>query len=67
MDAVLTSFNLSGNVYFLTGVQNNSVTAVANIFIDTCQFQNYIISALSNGLSDHDAQLFRINDTNLNI
>jgi len=38
LDAVLTSYNLSGRVYFLTGVQNNSATAVANIFIDTREF-----------------------------
>jgi hypothetical protein len=67
LDAVLTSYNLSGRVYFLTRVQNNSATAVANTFIETCDFENYIISTLSNGLSDHDALLVRINDMDLKI
>jgi len=62
LDAVSTSYNLSGRVYFLTRFQNNSATAVANILINTYEFENYIISTLSNGLSDHDAELVRIND-----
>ena len=37
LDTVLTSYNLSGRVYFLTRVQNNSATAAASIFIDTCE------------------------------
>jgi len=67
LDAVLNSYNLSDRVYFLTRVQNNSATAVANVFIDTCEFENYIISTQPNGLSDHNAHLVRMNDINLKI
>jgi len=67
LDTVLTSYNLSGRVYFLTRVQNNSATAAASIFIHTCEFENYIIFTLSNRLSAHDAQLVRISDIDLKI
>lgn len=67
LDAVLTSYNVSSRAYFLTRVRNNSATAVANIFIDTCEFENYIMSTLFNGLSNHNAHLVRINDIDLKI
>jgi hypothetical protein len=67
LDSLLASYNLISTVHFPTRIQNNSVTAVDNIFINISKFDDYIISPLDNGLSDHDAQLIIINDINLKI
>ena len=53
--------------YFPTRIQNNSVTALNNIFISVSKFENCIISPLVNGLAHHDAQLIMTNDINLKI
>jgi len=60
LDTLLASFNLSSTVYFPTTLQNKSATATDNIFIDTSKFAHYVISPLYNGLSDHDAQLIKV-------
>ena len=52
-------------VQFPTRTQSLSSTAIDNLCIDTYKFQNYTVSPLYNGLSDHDAQLLTINDANL--
>jgi hypothetical protein len=61
---VLLSYNLTGTVHFPTRVQNQSNTAIDNIFIDNSKFTKYNVSPVYNGLSDHDAQLL-IKDINL--
>jgi hypothetical protein len=35
-------------------------TAIDNIFLDTSQPEDYNVTALLNGLSDHDAQLLTL-------
>jgi len=65
LDAVLLSYNLFAIVHFPTRSQYQSSTAIDNIFIDTYKFTNYIVFPLHNGLSDHDAQLLKLNDVNL--
>jgi hypothetical protein len=50
-------FNLVSTVDFPMRLQNNSATAIDNIFIDVSLQRNYVIYSLCNGLSDHDAQL----------
>jgi hypothetical protein len=67
LDALLSSFNLSSTVYFPTRLENKSATAIDNVFIDTCNFPNYVVSPLYNGLSDHDAQLFKLSDIDIKI
>jgi len=67
MDALLYPFNLSGTLYFPTRLQNKSAKAIDNIFIDTSKFANYVISALYNGLPDHDAQLIVLSDIDITI
>jgi hypothetical protein len=52
-------------VSFPTRLQNNSISAIDNIFIDYSRQGNYKISPIYNGLSDHDAQLISIQDVNL--
>jgi hypothetical protein len=56
----LLSYNLICIINFPTRVQNTSSTAIDNIFIDVSQFENYTVTPLLNGLSDHEAQLLKI-------
>jgi len=67
LDSLLASYNLTSTVYFPTRIQNNSATAIDNIFIDTSKFDSYVILPIINGLSDHDAQLITINDIHLKV
>jgi hypothetical protein len=60
-------YNLTSTGYFQARIQNNSVTAIDNIFINVSKFDDYIITPLVNRLSDHNAQLIMINDINLKI
>jgi hypothetical protein len=56
-------------VYYLkvihARVQNQSNIAIDNIFIDNYKFTKYTLCFLYNGLSDHNAQLLKIKDINL--
>ena len=65
LDAILLSYNLFAIVHFPTRSQHQSSTVIDNIFIDTYKFTNYTVFPLHNGLSDHDAQLLKLNDVNL--
>ena len=67
LDALLSSFNSSSTVYFLTRLHNKSATAVDSIFIDISKFPNYVVSPLYNDLSDHDAQLINLSDIDIKI
>jgi len=66
-DTVLLTYNLSATVYFPTRSQGYSNTAIDNIFIDTYKFINFTVSPLHNGLSDHDAQVLKTNNVNLQL
>jgi len=65
LDAVLLSYNLFAIVHFPNRSQHQCSTAIDNIFIDTYKFTNYTVFPLHNGLSDHDAQLLKLNDVNM--
>ena len=65
--SLLASYNLTSTVYFPTRIQNNSVTAIDNVFKKVSKFDDYVISPLANRLSDHDTQLITINDIDLKI
>ena len=67
LDAVLLTYNLSTKVYFPTRSQGYSNTAIDNIFIDTYKFINFGVSPLHNGLLDHNAQVLKINNVNLQL
>jgi hypothetical protein len=43
-------------------LQNNSATAIDNIFIDLSLQGNYVVYPLCNRLSDHDAQLIALTE-----
>ena len=51
-------YNLKSTVNFPTRIFNGSSTAIDNIFIDLSR--NFTIYPLINGLSDHDAQLLKL-------
>jgi hypothetical protein len=52
---------LSHTVTFATRTQNNSSTAVSNIFVDITKLSLCYICSIINGLSDHDAQFLTFN------
>ena len=60
LDTILLYYNLISIINFPTRIQNISSTAIDNIFIDVSQFDSYTVSPVTNGLSDHDAQLLKI-------
>jgi hypothetical protein len=49
-------------VTFATRIQNNSSTAIDNIFVDKNRKNLSSISPTINGLSDHNAQILTINN-----
>jgi len=62
LNTTLLSYNLTNTVQFPTRIQNNSKTAIDNIFIDVTKFGNYTVQPFYIDLSDHDAQIITIND-----
>ena len=62
LSSLLTTYNLSHTVNFATRIQNESSTAIDNIFVDNNILGSTITLPLINGLSDHDAQLLTINN-----
>ena len=62
LSSLLITYNLSHAVDFATGIQNKSSTAIDNIFVDSSTLGPTLISRITNGLSDHDAQLLTINN-----
>jgi len=57
---LLLSYDLTSIINFPKRVQNTSVTAIYNIFIDVSQLKNYTVSPIINDVSDHDTQLLII-------
>jgi hypothetical protein len=55
----ITTYYLTHTVNFATRIQNDSSTAIDNIFVDSIRFSS---SPIINGLSDHDAQYPMINN-----
>jgi hypothetical protein len=64
---VLLSYNLTATVHSSTRIQNQSNTAIDNIFIDNCKLAKYTVSPIYSGLSDHDAELLTIKDMHLHL
>jgi len=62
LSSLLTTYNLSHTVDFATRIQNESSTAIDNIFVNNSRLGSTITLPLINGLSDHDAQLLAINN-----
>jgi hypothetical protein len=60
LDSLLASYGLCSTVQFPIRIQNNSHSAIDNIFINTLKFSDFTLSPIINGLSDHNAQRITI-------
>jgi hypothetical protein len=58
LDDILSSFNLRTIITFRTRIGPSSCSMIDNMFIDEQQFTSYELISVSNGLSDHEVQLF---------
>ena len=64
LDNLLLSFNITIIITFPTRVLNTSATTIDNIFPDQTRLEEHAVIPVSNGLSDHDAQLLTIRSKN---
>jgi hypothetical protein len=62
---LLSSYNLYSIVHFPIRIQNNSISAIDNIFIDLYIAGNYTTGPLVNELSEHEVRIIYINNINL--
>jgi hypothetical protein len=62
INLLLTTYNFIHTVNFARRIQNDSRTAIGNIFVDSIRFTSSSTSPIINGLSDHDAQYLMINN-----
>jgi hypothetical protein len=62
LDALLNSYNVFSTVNFPARFNNDSSSAIDNIFIDISKMDDYEIIPLVNGLSDHDGQALILNN-----
>jgi len=60
LNSSLTSYGLYSIIDFPTRIHNNSHTMIDSIFINKFKNENYSVSSLINGLSDHDAQVLSL-------
>ena len=60
LNDLLNSYNLNSIIQFSTRITKNSSTTIDNVFLDITKFTHFRISPISNGLSDHDAQMLDI-------
>jgi hypothetical protein len=65
LNSSLTSFNLHSAVNFPTRISNCSSTTIDNIFLDKNKNKDYSIIPISNGLSNHDAQIIQLHDVDI--
>jgi hypothetical protein len=59
--------NLHSAVDFPTRINNNSATAIDNIFIDKHKNKNFSVSPFPNDLSDHDTQILVLHNSRLQL
>ena len=65
LDSLLATSNLFSITDFPARINNISMTAIDNSFIDKYRNKNFTINPLPNGLSDHYAQVLVFNNTNI--
>jgi len=56
------TYNLSHTVHFATRTQNDSSTAINNIFVDITRLSSSSTCPIINGLSDHAGQFLTVNN-----
>jgi hypothetical protein len=61
-NSLLTTYNSTHTVNFATRIQNDTSTAIDNIFVDSIRFSSSSTSPIINGVSDHDSQYLMINN-----
>ena len=62
LNSLLTSYSLYSIIDFPMRIHINSHTMIDNIFINKFKNENYSVSPLINGLSDHDAQVLSLSN-----
>ena len=67
LDSLLASYDLYSTVDFPTRINDCSSTAIDNIFIGKYKNTNFSIKPLPSGVSDHDAQILVLHNTNIQI
>ena len=65
LNSLLTSYGLYSVIDFPTRTNNSTSTTIDNIFINKLTFLTYNVYSLVNGISDHDAQILTLPDTNI--
>ena len=63
LNSLLTSYSLYSVIDFPTRTNNSTTTSIDNVFINKFKNENYKAYSLINGLSDHDAQVLILPDT----
>jgi len=58
--SLLPTYSVSHTVNFATGIQNNSSTAIDDIFVDNSRINLSSTSPIINALSKHDAKILII-------
>jgi hypothetical protein len=64
---LLTTHNLSHKVNFAAGIQNYSITAIDNIFVNYSWLNLSSVSPIINGLSGYDAQILTIKNLSMRL
>ena len=67
LNSLLALFNLHSAVSIPTRINSKSYTIIDKIFIDKLKNPDHSLIPISNGLSDHDAQIILIRNTDLPI
>ena len=65
LDALLATYNLISTVRFPSRSLNGSISATDNIFIDISHCGKYTLGPSINGLSDHDGQIIKLENINM--
>jgi hypothetical protein len=60
LDEILNSFNLKSIISLPTRIGSCSTANIDNIFVNELLFTDYKVISISNGLSDHEAQLLSV-------
>jgi hypothetical protein len=63
LESIMETFNLTQEVNFPTRTFKNKGTLIDSLFIDHMKFKSISVHSFVNGLSDNDAQIIHLNNT----